>query len=219
MLQVAHSPPRGAHAAGVQPPEPIAQALEFLRGPAWVLSDDTRVVACNRAARQLLARTQVLVQDPGVLRCTGGRDMRRLAQLLCACFQEMAVPGPAATRGRVRMLQLGAADGTRLFLFVAPWPDPDRRLAVVSCFDPAWHGDQPDPAVLSACFGFTPSEARVAAAVATGLVPKDIATRHGTTLATVRTQLHCALAKAGVTRQGDLARLVQSIPASHRGAD
>ena len=114
-----------------------------------------------------------------------------------------------------RALQLGDASGSRLFLFLVRWPAARENLAFAGCVDPGWHDDQPDAQLLSSCFGFTPSEARVAAAVAAGLLPKEIAARNGTSLATVRTQLHCALVKAGVQRQGELVRLMAAIPRGH----
>ncbi|HVR52898.1 MAG TPA: helix-turn-helix transcriptional regulator, partial [Pseudorhodoferax sp.] len=62
----------------------------------------------------------------------------------------------------------------------------------------------------------TPAEARVAVQVAAGASLKEIAQRHGTALATVRTQLHSVMAKVEVERQADLVRALLALPV--RGA-
>jgi DNA-binding CsgD family transcriptional regulator len=65
---------------------------------------------------------------------------------------------------------------------------------------------------LIGAFGLTQAEARVAVALARGLRPDEIATRHGVTLVTVRKQLSAVLAKTECPRQVDLLRLLLTLP-------
>ncbi|NMN05850.1 MULTISPECIES: helix-turn-helix transcriptional regulator [unclassified Novosphingobium] len=69
----------------------------------------------------------------------------------------------------------------------------------------------PGADLIRALFDLTPAEARVARAVAQGLSPTEIASRHTASPATVRTQLKHVFAKTGVTRQTELAVLLASL--------
>jgi len=57
----------------------------------------------------------------------------------------------------------------------------------------------------------TPSEAEVAARIASGEPPKEIARRTGRSVDTVRNQVRSVLAKTGYSRSGDLARLLADV--------
>ena len=61
-------------------------------------------------------------------------------------------------------------------------------------------------------FGLTPSEARVAMLLLSGLEPKEISELTETTLNTVRFQLKVIYRKTGVSRQSQLVRLVSMLP-------
>jgi DNA-binding CsgD family transcriptional regulator len=61
---------------------------------------------------------------------------------------------------------------------------------------------------LAAQYRLTPTEARVALEIAAGLSPRDIACHHGTSPHTTRNQLKSTMAKMGVGKQLDLARIV-----------
>lgn len=67
------------------------------------------------------------------------------------------------------------------------------------------------PKVLRRIWGLTAAEARVAASLAAGLSPAEIAVRHGVSEATVRTQMRTIFEKTGTHRQGELIRLLTSI--------
>ena len=53
-------------------------------------------------------------------------------------------------------------------------------------------------------FGLTPCEARVAAALSTGMTPSEIARHHGISMGTVRSQLKSVFEKTGTKRQPEL---------------
>lgn len=65
-----------------------------------------------------------------------------------------------------------------------------------------------DPFALASMFRLTPAEAKVAIHIAEGMVPDDIATKNGTRVSTVRSQLSNVLAKLGVARQADVVRVL-----------
>lgn len=69
-----------------------------------------------------------------------------------------------------------------------------------------------EPALLSEVFGLTPAEARVAALVADGTRPEDIARYTNTSRATVKNQLKMVFQKASVHRQAELAALLAGFP-------
>jgi DNA-binding NarL/FixJ family response regulator len=61
-------------------------------------------------------------------------------------------------------------------------------------------------------FGFSPAEARVAAALARGCAPAEIAEELGVRMTTIRTQLSAILRKLDVERQADVVRLISRTP-------
>ena len=71
---------------------------------------------------------------------------------------------------------------------------------------------QVDPFILAEAFDLTPAEARVAVQLAHGKTAEEVATERTVALGTVRTQIKSLLAKTGVHRQGDLVRLIGSLP-------
>lgn len=70
----------------------------------------------------------------------------------------------------------------------------------------------PTAAILVALFDLTPSEARVARAIAEGSSLEQIATRYAVSVATVRTQTKSVFQKTGTHRQAELAALLAGHP-------
>ncbi len=64
----------------------------------------------------------------------------------------------------------------------------------------------------SRIYHLTRTEARVMEQLVSGLSPEQVADLLGSSLNTVRTQVKAILAKAGVSRQADLIRLVATLP-------
>jgi DNA-binding CsgD family transcriptional regulator len=69
-------------------------------------------------------------------------------------------------------------------------------------------GEPADPAMVRDLLGLTLGEAKVAALVATGLTPRDVAVRLAITENTARTVLKRVFDKAGVSRQSELAAVL-----------
>ncbi len=69
-------------------------------------------------------------------------------------------------------------------------------------------GEPADPALVRDLLGLTLGEARVAALIATGMTPREVAQRLYITEGTTRTGLKRVFHKAGVSRQSELAALL-----------
>ena len=78
-------------------------------------------------------------------------------------------------------------------------------MVLVTLFDPQWVAVF-DPYALSSLLNLTPAQARVAAGLAAGRTPQDIATAGGTSVATVNAHLHKVLQKVGAKRTEELVR-------------
>jgi DNA-binding CsgD family transcriptional regulator len=70
---------------------------------------------------------------------------------------------------------------------------------------------RPDPEVLAQVLGITPSQARLAALIATGKPLEEVATELGIALETARNHLKSIFAKAGTHRQGELVALLSRL--------
>lgn len=73
------------------------------------------------------------------------------------------------------------------------------------------------PAALSAMFDLTPTEARVARHLASGLRPDEIAQELGVAATTIAFHLRNVFSKTGTHRQADLVALLLSLPVQHLG--
>jgi DNA-binding CsgD family transcriptional regulator len=84
----------------------------------------------------------------------------------------------------------------------------DRPQVLATLFDP--HHVKPlDPFALANMFKLTPTEAKVAARMADGLTAAQIGQAHGTTIATVRSQMREVIVKLGARRATDVVRLLR----------
>ena len=72
-----------------------------------------------------------------------------------------------------------------------------------------------DKDLLIESYALTPAEADLAALLDTGASPADIADARGVSITTVRTQLYALMAKLGVNRQADVARLLRHYRRDH----
>ena len=84
----------------------------------------------------------------------------------------------------------------------------DQPQVLATLFDPSLVSPL-DPFALMNIFGFTPVEARVAIGLADGFTAEQIASKHGTTINTVRSQIRQVLSKLGVRSVVDAARILR----------
>lgn len=186
--------------------------LEQMPGAALLLDGRGRIVAANTAAEHLL-------RAGDGLRSAAAADGRRLAATLPSqrgalqdCLSA-AVPGDrddGPLPGPRTCTRIDRVSGRQAYVLVASalTPSPAPRL-LLRVLDPAL-AVRPDPRLLSAAFGFTGGEARVAALLASGLSTPQVAACLGVGVTTVRSQLAQCFEKTGLRSQVALATLLGS---------
>jgi DNA-binding NarL/FixJ family response regulator len=188
--------------AGVSagPGVPAKAAIDLLKSGVIVLGSQGQVLFTNQRAGSLLARREgIVVDNTGICRASSSEDTRRLHQAIRAARDEAL--SDALT---LQTPHLGP-----LRIVVRPGED-DGGAGPVVCLYLFAEDDDPgiDPHLLRGMFGLTSSEARLAAALASGLSLEDAAEREGWTPSSARTYLKTVFSKVGVSRQADLVRVV-----------
>lgn len=189
-------------------------ALDALAGGVMVLEADRRVLFANRAAERLLR------QASGVILRAADSRLRllqpRTDAALAALVARAARPDPGQEAATMRCPR---PDGLPpLSLLAVPF-QPQRRLGqpvaspqvLLLIADPL---DQPAdlPRQLATLFSLSKAEAEVGAALAAGLSPEEIARERSVRLTTIRSQVKSLMAKTETRRQGELLRLLHSLP-------
>ncbi|HUH38965.1 MAG TPA: helix-turn-helix transcriptional regulator [Spongiibacteraceae bacterium] len=170
-----------------------------------LLDQQRRIVHCNPVASHLLTRAEGIREHNGRLVAVQAGDNRQLQAALEACCG-----GRDVTPALAEALTLSGDGASPLYLLVKPLratePDEEPRAAVYvrvpELLSPAQQG------ILQQLFDFTPSEARLAIALANGLSLDEIAEELFVTRNTLRSQLRSAFQKTGVNQQSALVSLV-----------
>jgi DNA-binding CsgD family transcriptional regulator len=194
----------------------LLDALDRLEPGVLLVGTDGRVLSLNRAGEEILRAADGLAVRRGELVAARVAETRRLRDAVAAAVLERAasppfvLPRPSGRRPyevavsplRRRLSDLHGA----LAVGVVFVTDPERRA-------------EPAEEVLAALYGLTPAEARVAAALASGLSVREYAERAERSVETVRTLVKRVLAKTGTSRQAELVALVAAGPAALRDDD
>lgn len=185
--------------AGVQI---VWRVIDLLPQAVFLVDRAGRFHRANRAGQRLLA---------------GGGPLKVTEATLTA--------GDGGTARLHHAIALGAADGSYATLLAsgkAAWPlatlavnlgstdDPDAPIAVVC--QPLASRQGPSPETIAAAYGLTPAEAAVAALLAQGLSPLDIARRLGRRMTTIRAHLREIYSKTYTAGQAELVQLVLTGP-------
>jgi DNA-binding CsgD family transcriptional regulator/PAS domain-containing protein len=178
------------------------QALDRLATPIWVADVDGSVLFANQAAERGVPG--IFVRQ-GRLQAESASVASRLSTLLGQ------VSGPKPRSGA---LALDADDGSRQTVLVAPLPpdsplavDWQRPLVLLMSHNPMVSDAQPLE-VLTALYGLSPAECRLAALLLEGCTPAEAADRLMVQVSTVRTQLKSIFWKTSTHRQGELVKLL-----------
>jgi DNA-binding CsgD family transcriptional regulator len=177
------------------------EALHRCETAALLVAADGRILFANERAECFLAegcafraRNQRLVPTRRV-------DAERFAILLHQACTGSQGEGAMTLRG---------ASGRALSVLVAPFrlnfSGQAGANAIVFIRDPSRALSA--QATLQALFGLTPTEARIAEALANGKTIPDIAAAHGAAAQTVRKQLKSIFAKTGTNRQATCVALI-----------
>jgi DNA-binding CsgD family transcriptional regulator len=171
----------------------------------------------NPAADRLLRSGGALCEREGFLDAVTLADSRALAGALYALHVEPTASRESPPDRHVLRLDPVGGRPEQLVVLVPIGPEAamhafgDRPGALVIA-QTLGHAQPLDPALIAMAFGLTPTESRVAAAIAAGQSPERIATERGVALATVRAQLRTIHEKTGASRQSDLVRRLLSLP-------
>ncbi|EFH10557.1 helix-turn-helix transcriptional regulator [Pseudoroseomonas cervicalis] len=186
-------------------------ALDELPSGIAILRADRRCIFMNRAGRRMLLRRG------GPMLQSGGGRLRLLQPSADAMFATLLGQATAGQPSRAGSMRCPSAEG-HLALMLVPFrlPLPDLPpvpgpLALLLASDPNAAPGQLGDQVM-AMFNVTRAEAEVAASLATGLSVEEVALARGVRLTTIRSQVQSLLAKTGTNRQGELLRLLLSLP-------
>ena len=172
-----------------------------------------RVVVANDRARRVLRQGDALLDRDGRLAASSRADNDTLQGILARALPRFGEPAESGS------LVISRPDNLPgLTVHVSPVGDkeldfhPWRVVALVLVVDHA--PARVDPAVVEAVLGLTPAESQIAALLADGRTPREIASATGRQLQTVRWHVQQIFAKRGIKRQVDLVRQVLSLAGS-----
>ncbi len=177
----------------------ILSGLDLLPIAFLVLDQSGRILIANRAARR------VVQHDPSLQT----RHLNKIFRGLLARSGD-AVQAPVA-------FTVPRLSGKPLSILVVPIDaagprDALRPASVVFLGDPELDAE-PDPALLTALFGFTPAESKVACLVMQGKTVEEVAGKLHISPHTTRNHLKRLFSKTNTKRQSDLVHLLLSSPA------
>jgi DNA-binding CsgD family transcriptional regulator len=183
------------------------QALRYLSVGVVMTDVEGHVLETNQLAREILEREDGLQIRNERLTATRTFDSAKLAA-------GIAGRAPVGADAEVHLL-IGRKGGARPHaVTIAPLEGGSdgaraQRIVMVLIVNPDWQ--TPSERSVSAFFGLSPAESRLAASLMQGRKLGDIARDSGVEVTTLRTQLSSILRKVGVQRQVDLVRVLSSI--------
>ncbi|WP_419161268.1 helix-turn-helix transcriptional regulator [Candidatus Palauibacter sp.] len=186
----------------------LGELLESTRFGLIQLNRDGGIVAANDRARKLLREGDRLKDERGFLWIRVRTENAELSRLLDCALPPFGTPGAAGSMMFGRSSSRGP-----LILHISPvgerqpYCQARRVAALVLVLDPATPAPV-DPALVAVVLGLTPTESRLAVALAAGHTVRDIALSTGRTEQTVRWHMKQIFRKQGISRQVDLVRRV-----------
>jgi CheY-like chemotaxis protein len=178
----------------------LAAALDRLSVGIFVLDETGSVKLVNDAGRRLAAPGGPLIISGNGLRAS----MPRTSAALRTAFERTL-----GEIGAVETVAAQAIEGHTLLVQVssAQIPGANVRHNIVMVVDPATRSEA-SPELLSAMFGCTPTEARLAAALVAGKKLEEIRKEFGVAQTTVVFHLQNLFQKTQTNRQADLVALL-----------
>jgi DNA-binding CsgD family transcriptional regulator len=193
-----------------------AGIMHGLAHPTWLLTQTSRVVDCNAAAEAEFRKGGMVRLSSGLIEVTATDAQEELTR----AFAMLRSGTPASSLPPIRVPVPGGSSFALLRLVDAPSGAdvgplshliPGRVLATLIDLEASPHDVSLRARRL---FGLTTAEAQVAAAIAEGETIAALADRRGCSRLTVRNQLRSAKEKIGVSRQVELARILQKLAPS-----
>lgn len=174
------------------------------------LADSQGISYMNSAGKKLVDKGGMFKLKNNRLTTARSRSGDQLADALDASLK-----GVAPSKIGAHMVPIPAEEGHGLIASVLPlsWRDADNPLAALPGAAAILIQDAAQPPQIAGdafarLYGLTPAELRVSLEIARGQNPQEISDALGISGNTLKTHLKHIFAKTGVTRQGDLARLI-----------
>ena len=188
-------------------PKGMTVALELIGLPAAVLNDRHRLVAANALMQRLIPGA---FEDRHERFCVVDANAQ---PLFAGAMTELARPDADQS---VRSIPVAAReDRSPCILHLIPVrraaQDIFSRSVAILVVTPVGRAAVPSAAVVKALFDLTPGEARVACWIGKAKSIESLAAQLGVSRETVRVQLKAVLAKTGLNRQAELARLLSGL--------
>lgn len=169
-----------------------------------LVAADASIIHANQIAEALLTEGTALCQRNGRLMAIRQKEGAALSSLIREATRMGGAPSADGT------MLLRRVNEQPLHILVAPfrmaWAGQPTAGAIVFVRDPS--RSMSAIATLRALFNFTPTEARIAQALANGKSIGDIAAAHRATLQTVRKQLKSIFAKTETNRQAQCVAVI-----------
>jgi DNA-binding CsgD family transcriptional regulator len=195
-----------------------AEAMLNASSTASILLDGAaRVIHMNDAAQQMVAASDGLFVRVDVIAPTDSTRRAEFSALVHACTSgELGQAGGALALRRAKQRR-------PIQVLVTPVRLMDKHRASVRVLilatDPERTVHFPDT-ILRQTYGLTPAETEIANALLTGFSLEEIAQLRKVSIATVRSQMKGLMGKTDTQRQGDLIRLLSTLPrAAHSNAE
>ena len=188
----------------------LARILDNSRFGIIQLARRGQIVAINDLARDLLRGGDTLFDRGGFLHARSPADDDELQKLLARALPRDGQGTSASMLAKRRSVL------PRLILHVSPVGGaqmdfrPRHVAALVLVVDPARRA-RIDPKLVMAALDLTPAESQVAAMLAEGKTPRDIAAATGRKESTIRWHMQNIFIKHGISRQVELVRLVSPL--------
>lgn len=194
--------------------EDLQHTLDAMDAPVALLDRVGRVRCASSAAEALLATSDGVTTERGVLTARSSDEARALTHAIgCAATLADAHsyrPPPAHLAPTVSIAREDAEPLTLVFFPLRPKSalraERDARVLMV-VHDPGKVVSL-EPGLVAKLYGLTATEAAIATTLAAGRTLADFARERGCTELTARTHLKRVLDKTGAARQADLVRVL-----------
>jgi DNA-binding CsgD family transcriptional regulator len=189
--------------------EQLEQTVDALSTGVF-LTDRGGITYMNGSAKKLVDSSRTLKVKNNRLTAAKSRAADMLEDAVAASLNGIAPPKCGS-----HMVAIPGEDGEGLLASVLPlnWRDSHNPLAGMPGSAAIFVQDASQPAQIAGAafaklYGLTPAELRVSLEIAQGQSIQELTEALGISANTVKTHLKHIFAKTGVTRQGELARLV-----------
>ncbi len=187
----------------------ILSGLDLLPIAFFVLDQRGKILVANQAAKDVTQHGGIMRVADNVLSVDDGQHNKVFRELI-----------GKARDGETRIpagLTVPRPDGKPLSILVVPIENTGTAgsghpASLVFLSDPELP-NEPDTALLTRLFGFTPAEAKVASLLMQGLTVGDVAERLSITSHTTRNHLKRLFSKTNTKKQGELVHTLLSSPA------